>query len=121
MTPRRLSPICLALLIALAALLPAGAPAAGGPARAWLTTGDGPTSSPSSPPTLWPRRRPPRPRSPWIRRIGTHSRPAPSRRSCCARGGARAYTPPAPVVECEVRHGAPVCGNEPAREPSGYA
>jgi glucosylceramidase len=41
MTPRRLSPICLALLIALAALLPAGAPAAGGPARAWLTTGDG--------------------------------------------------------------------------------
>jgi hypothetical protein len=41
MTPRRLSPICLALLIALAALLPAGAPAAGSPARAWLTTGDG--------------------------------------------------------------------------------
>ena len=41
MTPGRLSPICLALLIALAALLPAGAPAAGGPARAWLTTGDG--------------------------------------------------------------------------------
>jgi hypothetical protein len=40
MTPRRLSPICLALLIALAALLPAGAPAAGSPARAWLTTGD---------------------------------------------------------------------------------
>jgi hypothetical protein len=34
MTPRRLSPICLALLIALAALLPAGAQAAGGPARA---------------------------------------------------------------------------------------
>jgi hypothetical protein len=28
MTPGRLSPICLALLIALAALLPAGAPAA---------------------------------------------------------------------------------------------
>ena len=40
MTPRRLSPICLALLIALAALLPAGAAAAGSPARAWLTTGD---------------------------------------------------------------------------------
>jgi glucosylceramidase len=40
MTSRRLSPICLALLIALAALLPAGAPAAGSPARAWLTTGD---------------------------------------------------------------------------------
>ena len=32
MTPGRLSPICLALLIALAALLPAGATAAGGPA-----------------------------------------------------------------------------------------
>jgi glucosylceramidase len=41
LTPRRLSPICLALLIALAALLPAGAPAAGSPARAWLTTGGG--------------------------------------------------------------------------------
>jgi hypothetical protein len=40
MTPRRLFPICLALLIALAALLPAGAPAAASPARAWLTTGD---------------------------------------------------------------------------------
>jgi glucosylceramidase len=40
MTPRRLSPICLALLIALAALLPAAAPAGGGPARVWLTTGD---------------------------------------------------------------------------------
>jgi O-glycosyl hydrolase len=40
MTPRRLSPICLALLIALAALLPAGAAAGGSPARAWLTTGD---------------------------------------------------------------------------------
>jgi glucosylceramidase len=39
-TPRRRSPICLALLIALAALLPAGAAASGGPARAWLTTGD---------------------------------------------------------------------------------
>jgi hypothetical protein len=40
MTPRRLSPIWLALLIALVALLPAGAAAGGSPARAWLTTGD---------------------------------------------------------------------------------
>jgi glucosylceramidase len=40
MTPRRLSPICLALLIALAALLPAGATADSSPARVWLTTGD---------------------------------------------------------------------------------
>ncbi|HMI70428.1 MAG TPA: glycoside hydrolase family 30 beta sandwich domain-containing protein [Solirubrobacteraceae bacterium] len=39
-TPRRLFPICPALLIALAALLSAGAPATGSPARAWLTTGD---------------------------------------------------------------------------------
>jgi glucosylceramidase len=40
MTPRRVSPICLALLIALAALLPTGAAGGGSPARAWLTTGD---------------------------------------------------------------------------------
>ena len=40
MTPRRLSPIFLALLLVFAALLPAGASAAGGPVRAWLTTGD---------------------------------------------------------------------------------
>src|SRR6266511_140985 len=40
MTPRRLSPICLVTLIALAALLPAGASAGGDPPRAWLTTGD---------------------------------------------------------------------------------
>jgi hypothetical protein len=39
MTPGRLSPICAALLIVLAAL-PAAASAADGTARAWLTTGD---------------------------------------------------------------------------------
>ena len=41
MTPRRRFLICLALLIALAAALPAGGAAASSPARAWLTTGDG--------------------------------------------------------------------------------
>jgi glucosylceramidase len=40
MTPRRMSPICLALVLLLAALLPAGAAAANAPVRAWLTTGD---------------------------------------------------------------------------------
>jgi glucosylceramidase len=41
MTPRRLFPICLPVLIALAAALPAGAAGASTPARAWLTIGDG--------------------------------------------------------------------------------
>jgi glucosylceramidase len=40
MTPRRLYPICVALMLLFAALLPVGAAAADAPVRAWMTTGD---------------------------------------------------------------------------------